>query len=106
MTMERKRKLDLDTPGTAANGRPSSAGRDGGGGCADGEAGVCPYTGVPYSSKYYGILKTRQGELGGVWVGEECGRRGNKKQQQRRRTATSPRLSLTNLPSQKNKHKN
>lgn len=54
--MDRKRKLDL---GDAANGGDagpsgSDAGDDGG--------GVSPYTGRPYTKRYYEILKTRKGK--------------------------------------------
>lgn len=57
--MERKRKLDLTTTGTVANGRaaggcPAATGDD------DGPS-VNPYTDVPYTPRYYGILETRKG---------------------------------------------
>ena len=57
--MDRKRKLDLTTTGADrdGNGFPSAAG-----GANDDGPSVNPYTGVPYSPRYYGILKTRKGE--------------------------------------------
>ena len=76
--MERKRKLDLTTPGTAGNGRAAGGSAGGGGGGADDDGpSVNPYTGVPYTPRYYGILETRKGtkeerekEIAGI--GHKC----------------------------------
>lgn len=61
--MERKRKLDIYDEATpaAAAGREGSANGDGLQRDA-GDSGINPYTGRPYSGRYYEILAGRKGE--------------------------------------------
>ena len=58
--MDRKRKLDVsqdDASKRAANGH------GGVGSVMPGQAALNPYTGRPYSGRYYEILSKRQGQL-------------------------------------------
>lgn len=55
---ERKRKLDLGDADPSKQGR----GAAGGGGAGAEDSGVNPYTGRPYSPRYYEILAKRKGE--------------------------------------------
>ncbi len=58
--MDRKRKLEMFSDDLAAgDGRASPA-------------AVNPYTGRPYSQRYYDILDKRQGMLRGGAAGERC----------------------------------
>jgi hypothetical protein len=63
--MERKRKLDLYD-----GAQPSNAGAETGGHAAaqrePGDNGISPYTGRPYSSRYYEILEGRKGQPAAV----------------------------------------
>lgn len=58
--MDRKRKLDVfqDDPSK----RPATNGHGGIGTTIPGQAALNPYTGRPYSGRYYEILSKREGK--------------------------------------------
>ena len=63
--MDRKRKLDVyqEDPSKRLAGASMSNGHGGIGTTVPGQASLNPYTGRPYSGRYYEILQKREGKV-------------------------------------------